>query len=529
MKKLFSLSGGLSAVVTHAALLSLILVTSVNGAGVISLPSGDPNSLDTSASQNTILYTLEGGLWVKTNQLPTKGWLGIVSDGAFGAIKRNAFTTNSDANLQATNIAQSVFVPGSNVTFTTNGNTKVVTVASSGGGGSGDVEGPASSGDGDIALFDGTTGKLLKVLTEGAEGTFLNINGGNAVFSTNGLSLNINGGNITEGTVPDAALEGANPTFGSVRIQDAGNTNGFYIGQTNNAFEFGIIATNLATNITWLISPTWIPTNGIPYLALSASGTNVLSQIQNGSTGAVFTANGPNNTPAYYVGEMIEARRNRFEYFDDYSYSGNFSASVPRGNLGWLQNISGTGAAVGSGVISTTGATNAPGEVLLETGTTSTGYGGYTAGVSILFGGGAWTNEWRIWIPTLPDGTESFALRLGFLDTTTGTVGVDGAHLLIDQTTPNFQFVATANSSVTSITNTTEVVAATWYRIKIGVNHAGNSATMWVNDADPVSLTALPTGASRYTAIGAYITKSLGTLNRTALIDYTFVRGELNR
>jgi len=38
----------------------------------------------------------------------------------------------------------------------------MIALASSGGGGSGDVVGPASATDGEIALFDTTTGKLLK-------------------------------------------------------------------------------------------------------------------------------------------------------------------------------------------------------------------------------------------------------------------------------------------------------------------------------------------------------------------------------
>lgn len=56
-------------------------------------------------------------------------------------------------------------VEGANVTLTTSGtgSAAVVTIASTAsGGGGGDVVGPASSIDGRAALFDGTTGKLLK-------------------------------------------------------------------------------------------------------------------------------------------------------------------------------------------------------------------------------------------------------------------------------------------------------------------------------------------------------------------------------
>lgn len=54
------------------------------------------------------------------------------------------------------------FVAGTNVTITTDASTDSVTINASGSGGSGDVVGPASATDGAFALFDTTTGKLLK-------------------------------------------------------------------------------------------------------------------------------------------------------------------------------------------------------------------------------------------------------------------------------------------------------------------------------------------------------------------------------
>jgi hypothetical protein len=53
-------------------------------------------------------------------------------------------------------------VAGTNVTITTDASTDSVTINASGSGGSGDVVGPASATDGAFALFDTTTGKLLK-------------------------------------------------------------------------------------------------------------------------------------------------------------------------------------------------------------------------------------------------------------------------------------------------------------------------------------------------------------------------------
>jgi len=58
-----------------------------------------------------------------------------------------------------TNIAP-LLEEGSNITLTQVGN--VITIAASGGGGSGDVVGPASATSGAVVLYDGTTGKLIK-------------------------------------------------------------------------------------------------------------------------------------------------------------------------------------------------------------------------------------------------------------------------------------------------------------------------------------------------------------------------------
>ena len=53
-------------------------------------------------------------------------------------------------------------IAGTNITLTTNALTDSVTITAAGGGGSGDVVGPASATNGAFALFDTTTGKLLK-------------------------------------------------------------------------------------------------------------------------------------------------------------------------------------------------------------------------------------------------------------------------------------------------------------------------------------------------------------------------------
>lgn len=86
-----------------------------------------------------------------------------------GKSKSNVDQLNAlPGNLSALNAAlagkQAALVSGTNIK-TVNGNSLLGSgnlVISGGGGGSGDVVGPASAADGAVALFDGITGKLLK-------------------------------------------------------------------------------------------------------------------------------------------------------------------------------------------------------------------------------------------------------------------------------------------------------------------------------------------------------------------------------
>lgn len=55
-----------------------------------------------------------------------------------------------------------LLVAGSNVTLTYNDTSNTMTITASGGSGSGDVAGPASAVNNNLAAFDGTTGKLIK-------------------------------------------------------------------------------------------------------------------------------------------------------------------------------------------------------------------------------------------------------------------------------------------------------------------------------------------------------------------------------
>jgi uncharacterized membrane protein len=85
---------------------------------------------------------------------------------AFGALTAVALTIVRRAGTLIGRRPAINFIEGTNVTLTVADNPATnavdVTVAATGGGGTGDVVGPASATNNNIAVFDGTTGKLIK-------------------------------------------------------------------------------------------------------------------------------------------------------------------------------------------------------------------------------------------------------------------------------------------------------------------------------------------------------------------------------
>lgn len=184
-----------------------------------------------------------------------------------------------------------------------------------------------------------------------------------------------------------------------------------------------------------------------------------------------------------------------------------------------LQN-SASGAGGGSSARTTTGA-DAIGVIEELTGTTTTGRGGLTvAQATILFGGGTLTLDWRFQLPILPDGTESFALYLGFGDNM-AAAPTDGAFLYLDQANANFRYRTRSNGSQTDVDSALAAVAATWYRVRITVNAAATSINFTINGANSQDIaTNIPSGAGRETGIMANIFKSAGTTSRSLYLDY---------
>lgn len=120
--------------------------------GRITAGTGDPEDL-TAANIRTITET------ETTTQLNTRDTNNRNRSNHTGT---QLSSTISDLQETVEDIIGTKVIAGTNVTISYNDTTGETTINSTGGGGTGDVVGPASSADEAIARFDGTTGKLLQ-------------------------------------------------------------------------------------------------------------------------------------------------------------------------------------------------------------------------------------------------------------------------------------------------------------------------------------------------------------------------------
>lgn len=143
-----------------------------------------------------------------------------------------------------------------------------------------------------------------------------------------------------------------------------------------------------------------------------------------------------------------------------------------------------------------------------------------------IFSGGEAIFETVINITTLSDGTETYTLRLGWVDSGTAD-GADGVFFRYTHSvnSGNWQLVARNNSVETATNSSTAVTAGAWQRLTIVVNAAGTSAEFFVNGVSiGTAASNIPVGAGRVTALYINLTKSAGTTARTVFVDYVYAK-----
>lgn len=164
----------------------------------------------------------------------------------------------------------------------------------------------------------------------------------------------------------------------------------------------------------------------------------------------------------------------------------------------------------------------------LTTGTTTSGRVSVTVKTTTSFVSSATSHvkAYRITfqISYLSDGTNTFVIRAGYLDSITSTAPTDGAYIELDSNAnANIQCVTASNSTRTTTDSGIAVAANTWYDVIITVTNdtsvkfyiaaLGTAPALVVTTA-----TNIPSGTARVYFAGTNIGKTAGTTSR----DYDF-------
>jgi len=368
--------------------------------------------------------------------------------------------------------------------FTVNSN--LIVAALGGAIASGDVVGPGSATAGGIALFSGTTGKLLSssTLTEA-----------NILTESEASSL--------YAPLASPALSG-NPTAPTASPGDSDTS----------------IATTafVANSFAPLASPAL---TGDPTVPTASPGDNDTSAASTafvtaavGAVSGALPGGGTAGARLLYDGSAAAWESDGMVALVDHFVGG--SATGAFGQHGWALTQSGSGVAGMNA-----GDTNAPGTLFLSTSTSSTGNPSMlTYSGAFLFGNATYVTRFRFQMPTaLADGSETYEVRIGFQDSVSSSMPVDSAMFIYRTNSPNWFTYNTSNTSSVNATDTgVPVTASGWYIGQIAVT--GTNAVYTMNGTSVTNSVNLPLGAGRTTGLGAYVLKKNGTTARIALVDW---------
>ena len=197
--------------------------------------------------------------------------------------------------------------------------------------------------------------------------------------------------------------------------------------------------------------------------------------------------------------------------------------------------VTSTTAASGGTASTITAIAAHPSIVQFTLGTSTTGSGSYgilNSNQMLLGNSWYWKYETIAQIRALSDGTNTYTMRFGFLDSGSAE-STDGVFFRYTDSVNSGKWVlvARSNSSETTTNATNTAVAInTWYRLTIIVNPAGTSAEFFQNGVSLGTVgTTIPTGAGRGTGFGGMFLKTAGTADNTVLdVDAITVVGYSN-
>lgn len=233
------------------------------------------------------------------------------------------------------------------------------------------------------------------------------------------------------------------------------------------------------------------------------------------------------------------------DWFDDF-----LNVAASGGTVGIFTGaVTGAGASIVVGS-STLAASTHPGVVVFSTGTAGVGDRASLASqvFSVVFGGGTWTAEWYVMVPTLSTALQEFEIQAGFLDTTSGSDQTDGVYFEYDRgnasahnasnldkwicvsssnsTRTAFVMDGSTVSSASFTTVNAPVTAGTlpdtgWVKLGVVVNAGATEADYFVNGVLSCKVTAnIPAASNRSTAFGIKILRSLGATDEDMYLDW---------
>jgi hypothetical protein len=237
-------------------------------------------------------------------------------------------------------------------------------------------------------------------------------------------------------------------------------------------------------------------------------GASSWSRLPSGQLGNFLRSGGTSADPAWDIG-LVSA--NQYCLADDFTY-GTVGTSTGFWTVNGA-NVTQAGAQ----------AVNRPGVLQFTTAASATGTAFIHNGISTyVFGGGAVSLEFSARLTTVvPDGTETYALWMGFHDNTSANTATDGAYFLLTSASANWQTVTAKASTRTSNTTTVGPTVNTWQKFRIDINAACTSITFYIDGTLVATHTTnLPDTTSNNSGVMFNILKSLGTTARIFQVDY---------
>ena len=196
--------------------------------------------------------------------------------------------------------------------------------------------------------------------------------------------------------------------------------------------------------------------------------------------------------------------------------------------MGWnIQALSGTYAQVappaGKG-----GRNGVVGVINVTTGTSTTGRVGAILGANLLRfeGGNTYTMWCRFLAGVMPDATNDYSLRIGFIDSNLAAESVDGVYFeFLRASSPNWRCKTASNSSRTTATTAVPVQEANWIDLKIDVDGSAQIARFYIDDVLVATInTNIPTSAGRETSVGFSLAKTAGGTTRNVYFDRIYFK-----